>query len=79
MVTQVSVMKKIASVVQIRVRGLELIKVPKKVECTLTFTSVWGQEVQTVPTTKNTVLHIHASFNVIFSVEEVSMHLDLEE
>ena len=58
---------------------MELIRVPKKVECTLTFTSIWGLEVQTVPTTKNTVLHIHASLEVMFSVVEVSMHLDLVE
>ena len=70
-------MNKIASVVYIRVRGLELIRVPKKVECTLTFTSVWGPEVQTMPTTKNIVLHIHASLEVVFSVVEVSMRLDL--
>ena len=45
----------------------------------LTFTSVWGPEVQTMPTTKNTVLHIHESLGVMFSVVEVSMHLDLVE
>ena len=58
---------------------MELIRVLKKVECTLTFTSIWGPDVQTVPTTKNIVLHIHASLEVIFSVVEVSMHLDLVE
>ena len=58
---------------------MELIRVLKKVECTLTFTSVWGPEVQTMPTTKNTVLYVHASFNAIISVVEVSMHLDLVE